>query len=78
MDERNSHGQNDDNHCLHLEDNHRVTWQTQKPPSPQGAKCDKEGKSRHVICHSNRWSSRITRLLGPLQQQFFPIMSMTI
>jgi hypothetical protein len=37
----------------------------------------REGKSGHVICHSNLWFNRITRLLGPPQQQFIPIMSMT-
>jgi hypothetical protein len=34
----------------------------------------KEGRSRSVICHySIYWSSRIIRLLSPLQQKFIPI-----
>jgi hypothetical protein len=34
VDERNLHSQDNENHCLHQEDNQHVTWQTQKPPPP--------------------------------------------
>jgi hypothetical protein len=44
MDEKNSHGQDDDNHSLHQKNNQRITWQTQKPLPPQNVKCDKRRK----------------------------------
>jgi hypothetical protein len=44
MDERNSHTQDNGNHCLHQEDNQWVTWQTQKPFPLQGVERDKRRK----------------------------------
>jgi hypothetical protein len=77
MDEKNSHNQNNGNHCQHK----RIISKSLGRPrnfstlKVQYVIC--EGQSIRVICHYCDKSSKITWPSGPLQQQFIPIRTMT-